>query len=138
MNESYEVLYDTFFNIFKERQERASGKYDQFFKSNLSTETFIQDTIDKKIAMFARSNSLLGSLYSQNQLSLDDYLYLPSHLTVNRKEEMEKKYGKSLFRIDKEVSFYLYIIQFMLFADKISQQFENLILHMYPRLHMIL
>jgi hypothetical protein len=35
-----------------------------------------------------------GSMLSMDRiLTVDDYLYLPSHLTINRKEEMIRKFG---------------------------------------------
>ncbi len=40
-------------------------------------------------------------------ISLEDYLYLPSHFTQNRKEEMIKKYGSLAIQSDREVSFYI-------------------------------
>lgn len=36
--------------------------------------------------------------------TLEDFLYLPSHLTKQRKEEMNLKFG-NLLRVDKNVSF---------------------------------
>jgi hypothetical protein len=40
----------------------------------------------------------------ERMLSLEDYLYLPSHFTINRKEEMIKKYGSLAVQSDREVS----------------------------------
>jgi hypothetical protein len=35
---------------------------------------------------------------------LSDFLYLPSNLTQNRKEEVKKKFGIQCLRVEKEVS----------------------------------
>jgi len=53
-----------------------------------------------KIKKFAQQHSILGGMYSQ-EMSLDDYLYLPSYLTQNRKQEMIKKFGENIFMNDK-------------------------------------
>lgn len=63
------------------------------------------------------SKETLSTLYSKREMSLEEYIYLPSHLTVNRRQEMEKKYGAALLqRVDRE---------FELLADRIAKQFEH-------------
>lgn len=34
-------------------------------------------------------------------ITLDDYLYLPSNLTINRKEEMIRKFGDKVIQVDR-------------------------------------
>lgn len=45
-----------------------------------------------------------ASLSANRCESLEDYLYLPSNLTVNRKQEIIRKFGDDAFRVDKDVS----------------------------------
>ena len=40
--------------------------------------------------------------YMNKVLSIEDYLYLPSHVTAPRREEMLKKYGKLCYRVDHD------------------------------------
>lgn len=76
--------------------------------------------------MFARCHSAFGSMYAHQDLSLDDFLYLPSHLTVNRKAEIEQKFGVEAANcVDRD---------FVTFATTISKIIETCVLEMHPSL----
>jgi hypothetical protein len=66
--------------------------------------------INKKINEFARiqvgQKVQGGSMYGKAEISLEDFIYLPSHMTMNRRKEMERKFGDIINRVDRNVSSY--------------------------------
>lgn len=67
--------------------------------------------------------------------TIEDFLYLPSHLTKQRKEEMTRKFG-SLFKIDRNVSqyFLIFILKFEGMMGKLSSDFDYWMWESYPNL----
>lgn len=59
-----------------------------------------EERLKNKISIFAKSS--LVSLYHYNP-TLEEYLYLPSNLTISWREEMLHKFGAEVCKVDKEV-----------------------------------
>ena len=122
--ENYQTFYDCFFTIFKERFKRQfkGGGAELFQKSaqdqsEVDPHRRIHNYAEFMAMSMGSSKETLSTLYSKREMSLEEYIYLPSHLTVNRRQEMEKKYGAALLqRVDRE---------FELLADRIAKQFEH-------------
>ena len=92
------MLYDCFFKIIKDRLSKVShnpnGQLDQLM--------FPDDALCYLIK--PQSKESLKSLELRRAAWLEDYLYLPSHITFNAREAIIKKYGEQALYIEKDVS----------------------------------
>ena len=52
-----------------------------------------------------QSKQTMHNLERRRAEWLEDYLYLPSHINFDQREEMILKHGKSALLVDKDVSF---------------------------------
>lgn len=59
-----------------------------------------EERLKNKISIFAKSS--LVSLYHYDP-TVEEFLYLPSNLTINRREEMQRKFGVEVCKVDKDV-----------------------------------
>jgi hypothetical protein len=59
-----------------------------------------EERLKNKISIFAKSS--LVSLYHYDP-TVEEFLYLPSNLTINRREEMQRKFGGEVCKVDKDV-----------------------------------
>ena len=50
------------------------------------------------------SKESLRSISLNRAAWLEDYLYLPSHITYSKRAEIKRKYGDAAFNIEKDVS----------------------------------
>jgi len=77
LTNKFQILYDCFFKIIKNRlstlQQNHKGQIDELM--------YAEDSINYLIA--PQSKSSLKSLELKRAAWLEDYLYLPSHITFN-------------------------------------------------------
>ena len=60
--------------------------------------------LDPSFVQGHRDKNSLKSLQLKRAAWLEDYLYLPSHITFNQRAEVLRKYGPQSIMIEKDVS----------------------------------
>ena len=112
--DNFQLLYDCFFQIFKDRQARALP----LFSDEDHTHAIPVEDKERRI-----------QFYMNKILTIEDYLYLPSHVTSSRREEMLKKHGKLILQIEHN---------FEVVARHLAQEAQNRLQNARPEVARVL
>ena len=106
------MFYDVFFKIIKDRESRrvkACVNRGNKNQQERSAEPALRRTDDRPadlretIEKFGDA-PVGGMLNLVRGMTVDDFLYFPSTTTANRREEIIRKFGDQILKLDKDVS----------------------------------
>ena len=89
---NFQHAYDCLFSIIRKRFTQVQQSQQRIL---LEEQAGADATPEQMIAAFA-------SITAQRCLTVEDYLYLPSNISRNRRAEIERKFGSQAKKIDQE------------------------------------